>query len=160
MTPALSWLRGWRQAENVKEGRTSKYRNTPSRRRQALRCRTTTAGIAGWGGCQWTNRVRPPPQLTLLPQLRLPLLHRRDDHIAHARIGQPVQMRTEPERLDDVQRLGPAVVRTVEHRAYGQTQRHAEFVARGATSACIIVSGWCPAVGRGSRTGLLGHFLR
>jgi hypothetical protein len=43
--------------------------------------------------------------LTLLPQLGLSLLHTRNHHIAHTRIGQPVQARTEPIRLNQEERL-------------------------------------------------------
>ena len=73
---------------------------------------------------------------TLLPQLRLSLLHRCNDHVTNTSIRETVQACTKAIRLDDVERLGAAVVRAVEDRAGGETEGQAEFVAGGAC-ACL-----------------------
>ena len=73
---------------------------------------------------------------TLLPQLGLSLLHRRNNHITNTGIGQPVEVRSESKRLDNEERLGTAVISAVQDRADGQTEGHAEFVA-GSSCACI-----------------------
>ena len=66
---------------------------------------------------------------TLLPQLRLSLLHRANDHIANTSIGQPVEARTEAVRLDDVQRARTAVVGAVDDGTGRETERDSVFVA-------------------------------
>ena len=51
---------------------------------------------------------------TLLPQLRLSLLHRCNNHVTNTSIRETVQACTEAIGLDDVERLGAAVVRAVD----------------------------------------------
>ena len=86
----------------------------------------------------------PPPrgrlseeknELTLLPQLGLSLLHGCDEHVANTGIGKSVKMRAETVRLDNEERLGAAVVRTIHHGARRQTECKAKLVA-GGSRAC------------------------
>lgn len=113
--------------------RTSKYRKTPSLRRHAFRWRTTTAGIAKRNIPISTNFEQNPARRTLLPQLRLSLLHRRNNHVANTSIWQPVQASTEAERFDDVERLGAAVVSAVENCTNGQTESQSVLGSRCTT---------------------------
>lgn len=66
---------------------------------------------------------------TLLPELRLSLLHRSDDHVTDTSVGETVQVRTEAERLDNEERLGARVIRAVQHGAGGQTERDTVLVS-------------------------------
>ena len=43
-------------------------------------------------------------------------------------------MRSKPERLDDEERLGAAVVCAIEHGADGETEGHAKFGSRGTST--------------------------
>jgi len=73
-------------------------------------------------------------KLTLLPQLRLSLLHRSDDHITNTSVWEPIQVGTETKGLNEEKRLGATVVRAVDYGAYGQTESHAEFCASGSST--------------------------
>lgn len=84
-------------------------------------------------------QTKAPVRLTLLPQLGLSLLHRGDNHVANTSIRKPVEAGTETEGLDDVQRLGTAVVSAVDDCTDGETKGHAEFGTR-CTSGCILGS--------------------
>jgi len=65
--------------------------------------------------------------LTLLPQLGLSLLHGGNNHVTNTSIGQPVEMGTETEGLDEEQGLGTAVICAIDNSTNGQTKGHAEF---------------------------------
>ena len=73
--------------------------------------------------------------LTLLPQLRLSLFHRRNHHITNTSIREPVQAGTKSKGFDNVQRFRTTVVCAVEDGASGQTEGHAEFVT-ACSSTC------------------------
>ena len=81
------------------------------------------------------NQTATKAVLTLLPQLRLSLLHGRDNHVTNTSVRETVQVGARPVRLNDIQRLGAAVVRAVEDCTSGETHGHPELVARG-TRAC------------------------
>ena len=72
---------------------------------------------------------------TLLPQLRLSLLHGRNNHIANTSIRETVEVGAGAVRLNNEEGLGAAVVRAVEDGTSGQTHGHPELVARG-TRTC------------------------
>jgi len=72
---------------------------------------------------------------TLLSQLGLSLLHRRNNHITNTSVGQPVEVRSESKRLNNEEGLGAAVVSAVQDCTDWQTKGHAEFVA-GSSCAC------------------------
>lgn len=71
--------------------------------------------------------------LTLLPQLRLSLLHRSNHHITNTGIRQSVKVRTETKGFDDIKRLGTAVISAIKNGPDGETERETEFCARGTT---------------------------
>lgn len=70
---------------------------------------------------------------TLLPQLRLSLLHGCNNHVTNTSIGKTVQTSTGAVRFDKVERLRAAVVGAIEDGSRGETQGHTELVARGTT---------------------------
>lgn len=63
------------------------------------------------------NKIR-----TLLPQLRLSLLHGRDDHVANTSVRETIQACTEAIGFDKVKRLCAAVVRAIEHGTGRETE--------------------------------------
>lgn len=66
----------------------------------------------------------------LLPEVGLPLLHGGHHHVADASRGQPVQATLDSLHRDNVEVLGPSVVRAVHCGCHRQTQRHPELVTR------------------------------
>lgn len=76
--------------------------------------------------------------LTLLPQFRLSLLHRSDEHVANTSIGKSIETSTKAEGLDNKETFGAAVVSAIENSTSWETEGHPEFVARG-TSACEYI---------------------
>jgi hypothetical protein len=72
--------------------------------------------------------------LTLLPQLWLSLLYTGNHHITNTSIRQPIQTCSKTVRFNEKQTLCSAVVRAIQDGTHGQTERHAEFVARGSST--------------------------
>ena len=70
---------------------------------------------------------------TLLPQLRLSLLHRCNNHITNTSIRETVQTSTSAVRFDKEKGLRAAVVSAVEDGSRGETHGHTELVAGGTT---------------------------
>lgn len=70
----------------------------------------------------------------LLPEVRLPFLHRRHHHISHASRGEAVEATLDPLHRNDVEILRPRVVRTVHRSRHRETQRHPKLVTRGTST--------------------------
>ena len=68
---------------------------------------------------------------TLLPQLRLSLLDRRNNHVTNTSSGKTVQASTSAVRFDKEEGLRAAVVSAVEDGSRWETHGHTELVARG-----------------------------
>jgi len=99
--------------------------------------------------------------LTLLPQLWLSLLYTGNHHITNTSIRQPIQTRSKPVWFNEKQALCPAVVRTIQDGTYGQTERHAEFSARGSSTCSNGTVRWIciSGVRADGLTALFGHFV-
>ena len=69
--------------------------------------------------------------LTLLPELWLSLLNRAENHVTRGGVGETVETGTGAVGLNHEEGLGAAVVRTVKDGTGGQTEGHAELLARG-----------------------------
>jgi hypothetical protein len=73
-------------------------------------------------------------KLTLLPQFRLALLDRSNNHITHTSIWQSVQTSAESIRFNEIEGFRAAVVSTIQDGTSGETESNSEFVA-GCTAA-------------------------
>lgn len=65
---------------------------------------------------------------TLLPQFRLSLLDRSDNHVANTSIRESVKVGAESIRLDDEEGFGSAVVSAIDNCANRETECQTEFV--------------------------------
>ena len=97
--------------------------------------------------------------LTLLPQLGLSLLDRRNNHVTDTGVGETVQVRASAVRLDNEERLGAAVVGAVEDGTGGETHGHPELVARG-TCACLSYVSLKQMEGQSGKSGLMIHIIK